>query len=413
MTKYNMKDIKVDFIGNPGLRGSFSQALRGFAVAIGEDVDLSIPGWGNGHEPNVMSEELTTKIGKYGIKPFRVPDLIIRFEIPSYYKQLQPKQLGYLPWGTSKLPSQKISLPSSNLSPDDFFWPGKCNLLDGIISPSVWTTDVLTKSGVTVPVLPLGGPVDTSVFYKRDLIGKGFVGITHKPDGTPIPKEERRFVIGMVADWNLRKNIESFLKSSLVAVPPNKAVIALKTFTSHPNGGRDAIIKKINNLKTSMKLKDLPPIILIDDPLNEVEMADFYNSLDVYVCTSRAEGVNLALLEAMACECTVIASGCSCNIEYLKSGGGIIVPVSHDIVSYEEDGMYSSPIWYQGDMVWSKLSELELLTAINAVFNITMSKDLTKMIEQRKLARKIVEENYSINAIRQKLLKHIRKTLGD
>ena len=100
----------------------------------------------------------------------------------------------------------------------------------------------------------------------------------------------------MVADWNLRKNIDGFLRAAMVALPPNKSVIALKTSTSHPNGGRDAIIKRINALKTSMKLKELPPVILIDDPLNEIEMADFYNSLDVYVSTSRGEGVNMAMI---------------------------------------------------------------------------------------------------------------------
>lgn len=413
MTKYNMTDVKVDLVGNAGLRGSFSQVMRNVAQMIGEDVDLAIPGWGNGHEHNVMSDELMTKIGKHGIKQFRVPDLVIRFEIPSFYKPLQTKQIGYLPWGTSKLPSQKISLPSSNLTPDDFFWPGKCNIMDGMLSPSQFTSDVITRSGVTVPVLQLSGPVDTSVFYKRDLLGKGFVGITHKPDGTLINKEERRFVVGMVADWNLRKNIDGFLRAAMVALPPNKSVIALKTSTSHPNGGRDAIIKRINALKTSMKLKELPPVILIDDPLNEIEMADFYNSLDVYVSTSRGEGVNMAMLEAMACECTVVASGCGCNVEYLKSGAGIIIPVVHDIVSYEEDGMYSSPIWYQGDMVWSKLSELELVTAINALFNFRVTGTTEKVVEQQKLARKLVEENYSFNAVRQKLLKHIRKVIGD
>lgn len=413
MTKYNMTEVKVDLIGNAGLRGSFSQALRNYAKMIGEDVDLSIPLWGNGHESNIMSEELTMNIGKYGVKPPRVPDVAIRFEIPSFYKQAQVKQIGYLPWGTTKLPSQKLSLPNSNLTPDDFFWPGKCNIMDAMISPSQFTSDVLTRSGITKPVTVIGGPVDTSVFYKRDLIGKGFVGLTHKPDGTFIEKKDRRFIVGMVADWNLRKNIDGFLRAAMVALPPNKAVLAIKTSTSHPNGGRDAIIKRITNLKIAMKLKDLPPVILIDDPLNEIEMADFYNTLDVYVSTTRGEGVNMALLEAMACECTVVASGCGCNVEYLKSGAGIIIPVVHDIVSYEEDGMYSSPIWYQGDMVWSKLSELELVTAINALFNFRVSGTTEKLEEQRKMARKIVEENYSFNAVRQKVLKQIRKVLGD
>ena len=75
--------------------------------------------------------------------------------------------------------------------------------------------------------------------------------------------------------------------------------------------------------------------------------------------------------------------------------------------------MYSSPIWYQGDMVWSKLSELELVTAINALFNFRVTGTTEKVVEQQKLARKLVEENYSFNAVRQKLLKHIRKVIGD
>ena len=58
------------------------------------------------------------------------------------------------------------------------------------------------------------------------------------------------------------------------------------------------------------------------------EMPSLYNSVDILLMPTVREGMNLAVLEAMACGLPVVTSGCSSMPELIDSGkGGFLCPI--------------------------------------------------------------------------------------
>ena len=65
-------------------------------------------------------------------------------------------------------------------------------------------------------------------------------------------------------------------------------------------------------------------------PFVEYETMPFlYNASDVFVLPSFAEGMSRAVLEAMACEIPVVGTGVGGNLQLLKEGRGILVPIKN------------------------------------------------------------------------------------
>ncbi|AGX88144.1 glycosyltransferase [Candidatus Symbiobacter mobilis CR] len=63
----------------------------------------------------------------------------------------------------------------------------------------------------------------------------------------------------------------------------------------------------------------------MDNHLDLVEMRNFYNTIDVYVCTSHQEGNNNSLMEAAAMERAIITTDNGTVPEYLRSGYSAVI----------------------------------------------------------------------------------------
>ena len=60
-------------------------------------------------------------------------------------------------------------------------------------------------------------------------------------------------------------------------------------------------------------------------------MPAFYSALDVYVLSSRSEGLGTSLLEAGACGCAVVSSDCGGPSDFIRHGyNGFLFPVEDD-----------------------------------------------------------------------------------
>jgi glycosyltransferase involved in cell wall biosynthesis len=413
--KKDIIDLKVDLMGGTCLRGSFSESIRNFARMLHGYVDVALPTWGQQVEEGLLTQEEQEFYGGLS-KEQRVPDVNIDFVLPSYYKPRgDTKNVGFVPWGTTKLPTVEINAPSSNMPPSNFNWSFMCNQMDQIWTGSKHGAEAIKASGVDKPpIYYLSGPVDTEKWKpKEEVTGKGILHVTHRPDGTVIPRDERPFTIGYLADWNKRKDIESFLQCAMVSLPSD-VVIVLKTSFTHPEASRDKIVNQVVNIKQGLKLPKLPKVIIITDPLRQDDLQDFYSCLDVYVSTSRGEGLNLGLMQAMAMGKLVLASGCGAHMDYVRHGeNGFMIPVVHQVAYYKEDGIYGSPVWYQGDQLWGQVNHLELIKLMSTLYS-EWGKDrmLGKYKRLRDEARETIVEEHSFNALRPKVLKYLRKLIS-
>ncbi|NHI93111.1 MAG: glycosyltransferase family 4 protein [Candidatus Lokiarchaeota archaeon] len=112
------------------------------------------------------------------------------------------------------------------------------------------------------------------------------------------PNLKNKFILLTVARLEKIKNIEfliELVKSLEKSIPNMKLLIIGK------GNLKKYLEKKVQKLGISSKIHFLGEI-------NHIELPIYYNIADVFILLSRMEGQGLAILEAMACGCMVIAS---------------------------------------------------------------------------------------------------------
>ena len=98
--------------------------------------------------------------------------------------------------------------------------------------------------------------------------------------------------------------------------------------------------------------------------LNETQLVDFINSLDIYIHASFGETMSTAIMQAMACKKTIIASDVpGINNMIIQNKTGILVPVK------EPDAI------------------------VNAVINLINNRELSHLLAEN--AFTFAKENYS------------------
>lgn len=111
------------------------------------------------------------------------------------------------------------------------------------------------------------------------------------PKFQPIASNNEDYTIGTISNLNSRKRVDILIKSFLEAdIPNSKLFIAGKG------------IEEENLLKLAKNDSRIKFLGFIEDE----KVNDFYNSLDVFVFPTIAEGYGLPMVEAMACEKPVV-----------------------------------------------------------------------------------------------------------
>lgn len=146
-----------------------------------------------------------------------------------------------------------------------------------VIVPSSWCATVFSANGVTVPIHIVPLSVDTEVFKPGNRVSNGVVKFG---------------AAGRLAHGGKRKGIEDVIEAFGMAFPKGDemASLTLKLFD-------DCYVPEIKD----------PRIEVISGVLTDDAMAAFYNSLDCFVCASKAEGWGLHAHEALACGTPVLA----------------------------------------------------------------------------------------------------------
>jgi len=125
-------------------------------------------------------------------------------------------------------------------------------------------------------------------------------------------------VLGQVANFRLGKRHSDFVKMAAALAqrrPQARFILAGADY-----GAKPSVLHQIDALGLGARIK-----VLDECPSPE----EIFAALDVYVCTSEAEGFSNAILEAMACARPVIATDVGGNQEAVRHDqSGFLVPVS-------------------------------------------------------------------------------------
>jgi glycosyltransferase involved in cell wall biosynthesis len=244
-----------------------------------------------------MSEAESNLYQRLTTKPWLKPDILIHMETPEFYEPVQGSyNIGFTMWETSKIPSTDMNgQPRMN-------WVHQMNRMDEIWTASQDALNAFQLSGVKKPVRVFNGPVDTD-FYKPGLPELPIRGLTVHADGTPIPREERPFVIGFMGQWTRRKNIEDWLLWIMTQFGQKEAVGLLKTYGSHLDQDQtDQVQRRVELARQQIRSeREGAGITLITNKLSDRDIARWFQSVDMYVSFSRGEGYALPVVQAMAC----------------------------------------------------------------------------------------------------------------
>jgi len=125
--------------------------------------------------------------------------------------------------------------------------------------------------------------------------------------------------------------------------------------------GREQLLIKLNNAKADGALYPAiaelhqvcgshPNIRIIDETLSYPEVLDLYATCDVFVSMHRAEGLGLALMEAMALGKPVIATAWSGNMTFMDHTNSCLlrydlIPVDGSLPVYRKEYVGKDAVW--------------------------------------------------------------------
>jgi glycosyltransferase involved in cell wall biosynthesis len=189
-------------------------------------------------------------------------------------------------------------------------WAHSCNAMDELWVYSSFNRQAFLESGVRRPpfIIPCG--VDTASFHRKEKCSPY----------TPL----ERFYFLSIGSPSYRKGwdiLTEAFSEEFSAHEPLCLILKSDAVYSDPfcrdwKRGMLSSEASVNEMLAKTAKKG-PPVKLITDNLSIAEMVDLINSCQVYVSTSRGEGLSLPLMEAMACERIVIGPSFGGPLDYM------------------------------------------------------------------------------------------------
>jgi glycosyltransferase involved in cell wall biosynthesis len=362
---------------------SFLKYLIGKAVInIPTMSQTNVPGIINGSDNVDLMTECQNNVQ---------PDISLFIDSPlNWGADASSRNIGVLSWPTSYIPNAPIVTPNQNIHPERLNFVRTANTMNEIWVFSKWVETIARLSGITVPIQVIKPILDTNYWSpEAPEIPKGVTMVTHDLNGNPIEKDKRPFVVGMICDWSRRTNMEAFIASTLVSLPHANSMVVLK-IQRHPSAYNEQVTKDVMNMvqsvKASLKLQPLPNVIIIDELYSEEEIRGLIQTFDVYVSTSRGEGVDYNVIQSMAMGKIVIAPKCSWySTEIIPDVNGIPIMAVGEVVRLAEEP------WHQGNQRWGVIDEIGLSQCLNEIYKNRHDPALKAL---RESARKYAVNNY-------------------
>lgn len=199
---------------------------------------------------------------------------------------------------------------------------------------------LLTPSPWASTIQRMGAPFAISQFGAEQCHAAGLGEVQHlrvgiDPFWRPLSFEQRqlareniglddRFVITMVADNQERKNLPAAFESlaKLRGMGVNAFMILLAKQRPMPVSWDLWALARTFGVQKS---------VFILDHAEREKMRELYSIADAFMVTSKAEGLCLPVLEAMACGTPTVATR-TCSLPYMLEGRGLLADVAHEFI---------------------------------------------------------------------------------
>ena len=220
-------------------------------------------------------------------------------------------------------------------------WLDYCRAMQEVWVPSNFNYAAFASAGVpeqVLRVLPSG--VDTSRF---------------RPGLKPLPIPLRAgFNFLSVFEWTHRKGPDVLLKAYLTEFQPGEDVaLILKTY-GRPDAGASLLPRLAYFVERQMgiRLEDAPAILTFAPGFLPTEdVPRLYSSADAFVLPSRGEGYGRPYMEALACECPVIATRWSGQMDFLHDGNCDLIDCHLAPVPWNTDvELFAGHRWAEPDV---------------------------------------------------------------
>lgn len=237
------------------------------------------------------------------------PDIILNIQTPEMYTKTSGiPSVGWTVWETDRIPD---------------IWVDPLNRMQSIFTGTQYTKDSMNIAGCKTHIDIIPVPIDIEEIETNQSKGElSIVGITKDGIGNPIPKEERPFVFGCIAQWNFRKNIDDLVLGFCARFHSGEAVLLLKTYDRSPGHPSDIniIINRVTSLKQliSSDINSLPKVVVVHSNMTDEDIARLYLSIDCLVVPSRGEGFCIPAVVATMLNKPVVHTGYSAMVEYLQ-----------------------------------------------------------------------------------------------
>ena len=187
-------------------------------------------------------------------------------------------------------------------------WVEYCEAMDEVWVPSTFNCETFARAGVArnrLRAVPEG--VDTTHF---------------RPGLDPLPIPEKKgFAFLSVFEWIQRKGVDVLLRAYVEEFCPKEDVALLIKAYARPDRSADLLprIAYFVERQMGVRLEDAPTIVVLTpDFLTTEEIPRLYASADTFVLPTRGEGWGRPFMEALACECPVIATRWSGQMDFLN-----------------------------------------------------------------------------------------------
>lgn len=251
-------------------------------------------------------------------------DIRVNQCVPPRFAPVRDKiNVGYITWETTKLPRD---------------WTTHINrTCHHLITTSEAVSEVAQFSGVTVPVSTIRPSIDSEYWTPEG----------PKTTVNGVADTDVKFLY--VANFIPRKNLEDLILSFCVAFAGVKdAALIIKTYGQQNTAAqKKAIRQAIGTMKGKVKgIADLPKIVVLDELVSNEQLKRIMRSSDVYVCSSKGEGASMPLLQSMAMEKMIVATGFLSHGNFLDGSNASII--NHTLTPCVDA---SNPV-YTSDQMW-------------------------------------------------------------
>jgi glycosyltransferase involved in cell wall biosynthesis len=205
--------------------------------------------------------------------------------------------------------------------------------------------------------LPIDRVLAGSEFYRAKALAGGIEPtrvslVYHGVDGqrfSPGPADpafrgaggEETILVVCAARISLRKGLDTLIRA--VAVASQRAPGIRLVIAGRATSGSEALRAELLRLRADLGLDGR---VDFDESLTLADMPALYRSADIVVQPSTAEGLGLALIEAMACERAVIGSDIPGIVEVIEDGidGVLVEPSSVEALAKALVALAADPV---------------------------------------------------------------------